>query len=98
MADTKFVEGIIVKEPHGNAPAFVIASLSFKVEGIIPFIEKHAVKGWMNAQIKKSKGGKLYLELNEWKPKNKPSQNNSAYETEHEQIVNDAADSEDLPF
>lgn len=96
MADTKFVEGIIVKEPHENAPAFVIASLSFKAEEIIPFIEKHAVKGWMNAQMKKSKGGKLYLELNEWKPKNNqeaPAQNLNNGTTEDSSVADD-----DLPF
>lgn len=65
-----FPNGLVYKEPRPNAPAWVKASLSFKVADFIAFLQKHQTNsGWVNVDVKESKGGKLYCELNDYKPK-----------------------------
>ena len=64
-----FVDGMIVKRPHENAPDFVKCSISFKVDEMVAFLNKHESDGWVNADMKVSKGGNLYAELNTYKKK-----------------------------
>lgn len=66
MKDKIFADGIMFKRPRNGAPDFVKGSISIKVADFIPFVEKHSVDGWLNLDLKESKGGKLYLELNTW--------------------------------
>ena len=69
MSDEKiFVDGLIVKKPHENAPDFVKAKVSMKMADLIAFAKQHHNDGWLNAEIKESKGGKFYAELDSWKP------------------------------
>lgn len=68
MSDEKiFVDGLIVKR-NPNAPDFVICSLSLKCEELVAFMRKHHKEKWVNVQVKQSKGGKYYAELDTWKP------------------------------
>ncbi len=60
---------MIVKLRRENAPEWVKASLSFKVEEFIAFLQKNDNNGWVNVDLLESKGGKLYGSLNTWKPK-----------------------------
>ena len=69
-----FIEGLIVKAPRENAPDFVKCSLSFKVEEFKTFLDKHINNGWINVNVKTSKGGKWYAELDTWKPTQTGSQ------------------------
>lgn len=65
MAEKIFVNGMSFKEPRQGAPDFVKGSISIKIEDLIPFLEQNAnEKGWVNIDVKESKGGKLYCELN----------------------------------
>lgn len=65
-----FLNGLIVKKPHEQAPDFIKCNLSFKVEEFIKSLEEHKKDdGWVNAQIKQSKGGKLYVALDTYVPK-----------------------------
>lgn len=67
-----FVDGMIFNKKHDNAPDFIKGHIAVKVEEFVPFIEKHKKDdGWVNIDLKLSKGGKLYFELNTWKPENK---------------------------
>ena len=66
MADVQFPEGISIKDPHANAPDCVKGSISIKKAEIIPFLEKRSE--WTNLDIKRSKGGKLYLSINDFTP------------------------------
>ena len=65
MSEKIFVNGMIVKKRQ-NAPDFVIANVSFKFDDFIAFLNSNAKNGWLNVDIKKSKGGNLYAELNTW--------------------------------
>ena len=68
MSDEKiFVDGMIVKR-NPNAPDFVICNLSLKCEELVAFMRKHHKDKWCNIQIKQSKGGKYYAELDTWQP------------------------------
>jgi hypothetical protein len=74
MADEiQFVDGLIVKAPHPNAPDFVKASISIKVADLGVWLrEKHkAGEEWVNVDVKESKGGKWYAAVSTFKPKEK---------------------------
>jgi len=65
--DKVFVDGMIVKR-HERAPDFVIANLSLKCKELVAWMQKHHRDGWCNIQIKQSKGGKYYAELDTFVP------------------------------
>jgi len=71
MAD--FVNGMIFKLPHEKAPDFVKGKISVRVDEFIKFAQENQDNGWLNIQLKVSKGGKAYAELDLWKPDNKSS-------------------------
>jgi len=69
MADKVFTEGMIIKAPHQNAPSFIKANVSFKVDEFKKFLTDHAKNGWVNIQIKEGKTGSLYGELDTFERK-----------------------------
>lgn len=64
-----FIKGMIFKAPRAKAPSFVKGSLSIKVEELVPFLQEHSKNGWVNINLKESRGGKYYAELDTWQPK-----------------------------
>ena len=66
MSDKIFADGMFFKRPRDGAPEYVKGSVSIKVADFIPFVEKHTKEGWVNLDLKESKGNKLYFELNTW--------------------------------
>ena len=70
MSEQKqFVNGLIAKAPNDNAPDFIKARLSIKVDELIEFLQSNKKPdGWVNCDIKVSKGGKWYVELDTWEP------------------------------
>jgi hypothetical protein len=86
MAEDKiFADGFIFKRKD-NAPEFVIGAMSVKVDEAISFLKEHQKNGWVNLDVKQSKSGKYYLELDTWVPK--PQNNTEEVEQEND----------DLPF
>lgn len=75
MADKIFVNGMIFKRPKEGAPDFVKGSISVKVSDFGAFMVEHENNGWINIDLKSSKEGKLYLELNTWKKEDKKVEN-----------------------
>jgi hypothetical protein len=68
MADQKtFANGLICKR-RDNAPEFVVANLSVKVDEFVAFLQEHQDKGWVNIDMCVSRGGKMYASLDTWKP------------------------------
>ena len=67
MADKLFVDGMIVKRKE-NAPSFVKCSLAFRCKDFHQFMQKNHNDGWLNVDLKVSKNGKLYAEVDTWKP------------------------------
>jgi len=74
MADKVFTDGMIIKwlgpnDPNRrqNAPDFVLGSISFKCADFYKCMKENNNDGWMNVDIKRSQGGKLYAEVDTWK-------------------------------
>lgn len=67
MSETDFINGLIVKAPHDNAPDFVKAKLSLKREEVIASLQ--ALEGeWVNLDVKVAKSGKWVATIDHWKP------------------------------
>ena len=67
MSDVKFVDGLMVKKPHQNAPDFVKGSLSIKREELINWLQGETGE-WINVDIKESQKGSWYAQVNDWQP------------------------------
>lgn len=81
MNEAKFLDGLIFKLPNENAPDFVKGRISIKREELIEAL-KAETGDWINLDLKVSKEGKPYAQVDTWKP-----------DTEK---VNEVSD--DLPF
>lgn len=72
MSDKTFVEGLYPREKHANAPDFVLCKLSINVQQHLAFLNAYAAANpgeeWLRADLKISKAGKGYAELDTWKP------------------------------
>jgi ribosomal protein S16 len=77
--ETQFVEGIKVFRPRENAPSFVKLDVVLDKERLMAWLEtqegvdaRDPLTGKdikiIRANVKESKGGKLYLDVNNWKP------------------------------
>lgn len=62
-----FTDGLIFKKPRQGAPDFVKGAISVKVPEFTAFLKKHDNNGWVNIDLKMSKEGKLYCELNNFR-------------------------------
>lgn len=69
--DIEFVDGLMIKAPHENAPDFVKAQISIKVEDLGVWLRaKHkAGEKWVNIDVKESKGGNWYAAVSTFKPR-----------------------------
>ena len=85
MADKIFVKGLYAKE-LGNAPDFIKARFSVKVKDFYEFMKANEKNGWLNIDIKESKDGKMYAELDTWEP-------DSGHQPDNPPITD-----EDVPF
>jgi hypothetical protein len=77
-----FAQGMRADFPGAKAPDFVKCRLSIKVTDFIQFLNGQN-KEWVNIDVKQSKAGKLYCELNTFVPKS---------------IRQEVADHSDTPF
>lgn len=70
MSDKEFPKGLFAKAPHPNAPSFVKCGINIKIADLGNYLrEKHnAGEEWLNLQVKESKDGKWYAEVDDWKP------------------------------
>lgn len=67
MENNKFIDGLFAKPPHENAPDFVKARLSMKREEMIAWLQGQTDE-WINIDMKVSKTGKWYCQVNDYKP------------------------------
>lgn len=67
MADEiEFVNGLIVKAPHQNAPDFVKCAISIKVADLKEWLAGKEDE-WVNIDVKESKGGKWYAAVSHFR-------------------------------
>lgn len=75
MAD--FVPGLYFKKLHPNAPHFVKAKGSIKVQAMLDYLTEAAAKGeeWVNFECRENKAGdKVSAFVDDWKPSQQPAQ------------------------
>jgi len=65
-----FADGFSFKR-NDNAPEFVVGRQSVKVDEAVAFLQQHQKNGWVNIDIKQSKKGTYYCELDTWEAKPK---------------------------
>lgn len=94
-----FADGFIFKRSE-KAPDFVAGNMSVKVDEAITFLRNNERNGWVNLNVKKSRKGNYYIELDQFEPKGsqqheQPHANDEYQETstEGEPPLDD-----DLPF
>ena len=79
-------KGFFLKPPHAGVPDWIKGQIGIKVSDAIDYLKEHEnERGYVNLDLKESKGGKLYLDLNTFQP---------ASQTAHQEPSTD----EDLPF
>jgi len=96
MSDKKFVDGLIVKAPHERAPDFVKAAISIKREELIAWLGSQS-GDWINLDVKESKQGKWYAEVNDYKAGDKSNRSGERPAQEQRPPLDDFEDS-DIPF
>ena len=67
MAEKEFVNGMIVKEPRNGAPEWLKLNISIKRMDLLKWLGERQDE-WVNLDVKMSKNGKMYAEVNNWKP------------------------------
>lgn len=67
MSDNKFIPGLFFKDPHQNAPDFVMAKGSIKVADLRAWLAEQSGE-WVNFDLKRSREGKPYAQIDDWKP------------------------------
>lgn len=65
--EKEFVDGLFAKAPHPNAPDFVKMKLSIKRADLGNWLRGKSDE-WINLDVKESKGGKLYVSVDNFKP------------------------------
>ena len=73
MSDIQFIDGLAIFKPNDNAPDFVIANGSIKVEEMKAWLAKQT-EPMVRIDIKASRAGKYYASVNDFKPKEKPDE------------------------
>lgn len=75
--DPIFADGAFFSRPRDGAPDFIKGNLSIEPAKFVKFLEAQkehlSPKGWLNLDLKESKSGTLYFQVNTWKPLVKPS-------------------------
>ena len=100
MDEPKFVDGLIVKKPHDNAPDFVKCAISIKRSELISWLTLQT-DDWINLDVKESKKGSWYAQVNTFKPESR--QDITAQQSAPQAIVSDkpaphADFDDDIPF
>ena len=95
MSEKIFVSGMRFSRRE-NAPVFVIGQLGIKVDELVTFLKANVNdKGWLNIDIKKSKEGKLYCELNTYE---KTAQSPKVEQAHEEVIAEPELEDDHIPF
>jgi len=94
MDEKEFIDGLFVKAPRPGAPDFVKGAISIKRADLGNWLRnKQTDDGWINLDIKESKAGKWYCEVNNFKPEKKDAAEGAPF---NDKIPNEEL--EDLPF
>lgn len=101
MADAKFPKGIFFKLPHGNAPEYIRGKILIRRVDAIEFLQSEESE-WISLDLKVSRDGKPYAQIDEWKPDHsrvsqEPRARTGSFEQPERDVVATGKD-DDLPF
>ena len=69
--EKEFADGIWFKEPDPKAPDFVLGAINIRREDFMKFLaEKDG--DYVNLKVLRSRAGKPYVEVDNWKPSTEP--------------------------
>lgn len=98
--EKKFIDGLKIEAPHEKAPDFVKAKGAIKRDQLVDWLRQQSDE-WINFNVKVSRNGNWYCEVDTWKPKEKqpPSARKSDDMSENElsAFINQGND-DGLPF
>jgi hypothetical protein len=66
MTNANFPKGLFFNLPHNNAPDFVKGAVNIKRDSFIEWLKTQDET--VNIDLKISREGKAYAQVNEWKP------------------------------
>ncbi len=92
-----FPAGLIYKLPSAKAPAWGKANLSFKGDEFVAWLKQYDLNGWVNVDVKESKGGKVYCELSMYK-REAPKEDGHARHPDEEVDPGSEINAEDIPY
>ena len=95
MSDKEFPSGLFAKAPHERAPDFVKCSLSIKRADLGNWLRGKSDE-WINLQVKESRGGKWYVEVDNWKPDSSKEKHEQQKADGYQPSPDDFSD--DVPF
>jgi len=81
-----------------SAPDFVICALSVNVESARETFKNHTKNGWLNLQVKLSKGGKYYVEVDTWEPSQQSAPQQAPQQAAPQSAPADENFDDDIPF
>lgn len=88
--DKKFIEGLFTSRRE-NAPSFVLASQSAKVDTFVNWLQNNANdKGYVNWDILQSDNGKVYAKHNDWKPNSQSDTNKQKFVFTNKESIDNA--------
>ena len=97
MTDKQFAPGFLVKPPRDNAPSYVKASVFIKRDDFAQWLKDQGE--WVNLNVKESKNGKWYAEVDTWKPQgNHSAQRVPENAAPAPAFDDDGFDSDKIPF
>jgi transglutaminase-like putative cysteine protease len=81
MTEKNFANGLRFTTPSEKAPEWVKGQISVKLEDFIAWAQANVdERGWLNIDVKESKNGSLYCELNTYR-RDKTGQNRTQVKT-----------------
>lgn len=98
MSEKKFIKGLWFNLPHEKAPDFVKGSISISKDNFLEWLDAQETneKGYIKIDLKVSRNGKAYAELNTYRPgqQEQSPQQNTQPEPSNQEEVNIS----DIPF
>lgn len=73
MSDKEFVPGLFFKPPHQNAPDYVRCAVAIDRKKLGNWL-RGKEDDWVNLDVKVSRDGKWYAQVNNWKPQSQQQQ------------------------
>ena len=80
MAEKQFVNGIRFKEVNENVPDWIKMKFSINRLQLLEWLQNESDE-WIEIDVKESKAGKLYCEVNTWKPDNSVTSDSNSDES-----------------